>query len=62
MFEELTDIELDIIKDKVLNEIKFSVEYINKELEQNSSNSRGFVLTTKQYANSNCYERLFLQK
>ncbi len=48
MFEELTDIELDIIKDKVLNEIKFSVEYINKELEQNSSNSRGFVLTTKQ--------------
>lgn len=48
MFEELTDVELDIIKDKVLNELDFSAEYINKEPEQNSSNSRGFVLTTKQ--------------
>lgn len=48
MFEEFTDIELDIIKDNVLNEIKFSAEYINKESAQNSSNSRGFVLTTKQ--------------
>ena len=47
MFEELTNIELDTIKTKVLRELTFTAEYINKS-EQNSSNSRGFVLTTKQ--------------
>lgn len=48
MFEELTDSELKLIKDKVLNDLKFSAEYINKESDQNSSNLRGFVLTAKQ--------------
>lgn len=53
MFEKLTDGELDYIKTKVLNELAFSAEYINKESEQNSSNPRGFVLTTEQKVGEN---------
>lgn len=53
MFEELTNNELDNIKTKVLSELAFTAEYINNESEQNSSNPRGFVLTTKQKVGEN---------